>query len=538
MTTARNPGILDPFDAGLASGWNVIDASALTQDITLDADVAIVGSGAGGGTAAEILAKAGLKVVVLEEGPLKRSADFRMRESEAYPNLYQDSAARKTRDKAINILQGRCVGGGTTVNWTSSFRTPPATLAWWQREFGLSGFTVDDMAPWFAQMETRLSIGPWEVAPNANNEALARGAKRIGISASAIRRNVVGCWNLGYCGMGCPTNAKQSMLVTTIPAALANGATLVTRVRARSVSLQGGRVSLLEGNAMNAQGVAPTPRSVRVRARAFVMAAGAIGTPALLLRSGVPDPHAILGKRTFLHPAVVSAALMPDRVDAFAGAPQTIYTDHFLETQPIDGPLGYKLEAPPLHPVLTAITLPDDGVAHARWMQDFSRMQVLIALLRDGFHPDSQGGTVRLRDDGTPQLDYPLLPVLWDGARRALRSMAEIQFAAGAQTVMPVHAQGAAFTNFADAGAAIDTFALQPLITPVVSAHVMGGAPLGPDPKRAVVTSSGRHHQIENLYVFDGSLFPTSIGANPQLSIYGIVARLATALAQELAPRR
>ena len=538
MTTARNPGIPDPFDAGLASGWNVIDASALTQDITLDADVAIVGSGAGGGTAAEILAKAGLKVVVLEEGPLKRSADFRMRESEAYPHLYQDSAARKTRDKAINILQGRCVGGGTTVNWTSSFRTPPATLAWWEREFGLSGFTVDDMAPWFAQMETRLSIGPWEVAPNANNEALARGAKRIGISASAIRRNVVGCWNLGYCGMGCPTNAKQSMLVTTIPAALANGATLVTRVRARSVALQGGRVSLLEGNAMNAQGVAPTPRSVRVRARAFVMAAGAIGTPALLLRSGVPDPHAILGKRTFLHPAVVSAALMPDRVDAFAGAPQTIYTDHFLETQPIDGPLGYKLEAPPLHPVLTAITLPDDGVAHARWMQDFSRMQVLIALLRDGFHPESQGGTVQLRDDGTPQLDYPLLPVLWDGARRALRSMSEIQFAAGAQTVMPVHAQGAAFTNFADARAAIDTFALQPLVTPVVSAHVMGGAPLGPDPKRAVVATSGRHHQVENLYVFDGSLFPTSIGANPQLSIYGIVARLATALAQELAPRR
>ncbi len=536
MTSARTPGSPDPFDAGLASGWKVIDASALMQDMTLDADVAIVGSGAGGGTAAEILAKAGLNVVVLEEGPLKRSADFRMREAEAYPDLYQDSAARKTRDKAINILQGRCVGGGTTVNWTSSFRTPPATLAWWQREFGLTGFSVDDLAPWFAQMETRLSIGPWEVAPNANNEALARGAKRIGISASAIRRNVVGCWNLGYCGMGCPTNAKQSMLVTTIPVALANGATLVTRVRARSLAMQDGRVSLLEGHAMDAQGVAPTPRTVRVRARAFVLAAGAIGTPALLMRSGAPDPHGVLGKRTFLHPAVVSAALMPDRIDAFAGAPQTIYSDHFLDTQPIDGPLGYKLEAPPLHPVLTAITLPDDGVAHARWMQDFSRMQVLIALIRDGFHPESQGGTVRLRDDGSPQLDYPLLPVLWDGARRAFRSMAEIQFAAGAQTVMPVHAEGAAFTSFADARAAIDAFALQPLVTPVVSAHVMGGAPLGPDPKRAVVTSSGRHHQVENLYVFDGSLFPTSIGANPQLSIYGIVARLATALAQELAP--
>ena len=538
MTPLRKSSIPDPFAAGLASGWKVIDASTLAQDITLEADVAIIGSGAGGGTAAEILALAGLAVVILEEGPLKTSSDFRMREAEAYPDLYQESASRKTRDKAINILQGRCVGGGTTVNWTSSFRTPPATLAFWQREYGLTGFGVDDMAPWFARMEARLSIEPWQVAPNANNEALARGARRIGITAQAIRRNVKGCWNLGYCGMGCPTNAKQSMLVTTIPAALKHGATLVTRVRARKLVLENGRVTQLDGVAMDAQGIATTQRNIRVRAKTFISAAGAIGTPALLLRSSAPDPHGILGKRTFLHPAVVSAALMPERVDGFAGAPQTIYSDHFLDTQPIDGPLGYKLEAPPLHPVLTAITLPDDGIAHARWMQDFPRMQVLIALLRDGFHPESQGGSVRLRDDGTPLLDYPLLPLLWDGARRAMRSMAEIQFAAGAQTVMPIHGQGAAFARFDEARAAIDAFALQPLVTPVVSAHVMGGAPLGPDPSRAVVAPTGRHHQLENLYVFDGSLFPTSIGANPQLSIYGMVARLATDLAQVLAPRR
>ena len=113
-----------------------------------------------------------------------------------------------------------------------------------------------------------------------------------------------------------------------------------------------------------------------VRARAFVAAAGAIGTPALLLRSRVPDPHGVVGKRTFLHPTVVSAALMPERIDGFAGAPQTIYSDHFLDTLPLDGPMGYKLEAPPLHPMLTAITLPNDGDAHAQWMRDFRNLQV------------------------------------------------------------------------------------------------------------------------------------------------------------------
>jgi choline dehydrogenase-like flavoprotein len=116
--------------------------------------------------------------------------------------------------------------------------------------------------------------------------------------------------------------------------------------------------------------------------------------------------------------------------------------------------------------------------------------------------------------------------------------MAEIQFAAGAQTVMPVHAEGAAYTTFDGARAAIEAFALQPVVTPVVSAHVMGGAPFGPDARRAVVAGNGRHHQVENLYVFDGSLFPTSLGANPQLSIYGIVARLATGLGQQLTPGR
>ncbi len=165
MTTT----IVDPIAAGLAAGWKVIDASRLDRDVTLEADVVIVGTGAGGGTAAEILANAGLQVVLLEEGPLKSSRDFRMRETEAYPHLYQDSAARKTKDKAINILQGRCVGGGTTVNWTSSFRTPPATLSYWQREYGYANFGADAMAPWFARMEERLSIAPWDVAPNANN---------------------------------------------------------------------------------------------------------------------------------------------------------------------------------------------------------------------------------------------------------------------------------------------------------------------------------------------------------------------------------
>jgi choline dehydrogenase-like flavoprotein len=337
--------------------------------------------------------------------------------------------------------------------------------------------------------------------------------------------------------VGCPVDAKQSMLVTTIPHALARGATLVTRVRAETLELARGSIGRLRCAALDPHGIERNGRTVTIAAKAFVLAAGAIGSPALLLRSALPDPHGLVGKRTFLHPVLVSAALMPQTIDAFAGAPQSVYCDHFLET-PLDGPIGYKLEAPPVHPVLAAITLPNHGAVHASWMRDFPRMQVLIALLRDGFHPESPGGSVHLRSDGTPELDYPLTPYVWDGARRAFRTMAEIQFAAGATRVMPVHGGGAAFTRWTDARQAIDAFELAPLRTPVVSAHVMGGCPLGPDPRRAVVDESGRHHQVPNLFVADGSLFPTSIGANPQLSIYAVAARIADGLARELAPTK
>ncbi|NEX61821.1 GMC family oxidoreductase [Noviherbaspirillum galbum] len=524
----------DPIKAGLASGWRVTDASTLTDKLALDADVAIIGTGAGGGVTAEILALAGLRVLLIEEGPLKSSSDFKMREAQAYPALYQESAARKTRDKAINILQGRSVGGSTTVNWTSSFRTPRTTLAYWQQHYGLKELDADAMAPWFTMMEQRLNIGVWLTPPNENNDLLRRGAAKLGIPAAAILRNVKGCWNLGYCGMGCPTNAKQSMLVTTIPSALSHGAQLLTRARADRFTFKGDQAESLQCLAMDASGLATTGQTITVRAKHFVVAGGAINSPALLMRSKAPDPHNLLGKRTFLHPTVVSSGVFDQKVEGYAGAPQTIYSDHFLETQAIDGPIGYKLEAPPLHPLLFSSTMNGFGAQHAAMMREFPHAHALLALLRDGFHDQSQGGTVQLRDDGYPVLDYPLTDFIWDGARRALLSMAEIQFAAGAKRVYPVHEMAEGYGSWPAARAAIEALPYKPLLTRVVSAHVMGGCAMSDDEKLGVVSSTGRYHGLRNVSVHDGSLFPTSIGANPQLSIYGLTARLASGLSTSL----
>ena len=529
----KAPIIPDPIQAGIARGWKIVDAAALAQDRTLDADVVIVGSGAGGGVTAEILARAGLSVIMVEEGALKSSRDFRMREAEAYSTLYQESAARKTADKGINILQGRTVGGSTVVNWTSSFRTPPATLDWWRRHHALPDATPEALAPWFAMMEARLHIADWPGAPNENNDILRRGAGRLGIPTGLIRRNVNGCWNLGYCGMGCPTNAKQSMLVTSIPAALELGATLVTRARAERFVIKGGRLEELLCQALDAPGVLPTGRLLRLRARHYVVAGGAINSPALLLRSNAPDPSGQLGRRTFLHPTIISAAFFPQRVEAWAGAPQTVYSDHFL-AGPMDGPMGYKLEAPPLHPLLLATTMNGFGETHAAMMRDFPHLQGMLALLRDGFHEEAPGGTVRLRGDGSAELDYPMTSYLWDGARRALLTMAEIQFAAGASGVQPAHEMARRYTSWQEARTAIAALPQGLQLTRVASAHVMGGCAMSGDERLGVTAPDGRYRGLANLSVHDGSLFPTSLGANPQLTIYGLAAKLASGLAASL----
>lgn len=528
----------DPIKDGLARGWKVMGGAFGSAPESLTCDVAVIGSGAGAGISAELLTKAGLKIVIIEEGPLKSSTDFHQKESEAYPQLYQESAARKTEDKAINILQGRCVGGSTTVNWTSSFRTPAATLAFWQNQFGLKDYNTDALSAYFDQAERRLNIGPWLTAPNENNDLLRRGAAKLGIPAMAIARNVKGCWNLGSCGMGCPTNAKQSMLVTTIPAALDKGAQLLVETRAERFELANGRITALfcssqasntiQGEQIRAQNV------IKIIAKHYVLAGGAINSPALLLRSGAPDPHGNLGKRSFLHPVVMSSGVFEQKVEAWQGAPQTIYSDHFLDTQAIDGPIGYKLEAPPLHPIIFATTVPGMGQAQHDLLKAFPHSHTLLALMRDGFHDQSQGGKVKLRADGSPVLDYPLTDYVMDGARRALLSMMEIQFAAGAIKVLPLHEMAQTYTTWTEARDAVKALPMKPMLTKIVSAHVMGGCGLAGIEKLGVTRPDGVHWQIENLSIHDGSLFPTSIGANPQLSIYGVVNRLAQGLATRL----
>ncbi len=523
----------DPYNRAAERGWDITDASMLTSSLELEADVVIVGTGAGGGTAAETLSKAGLSVVLLEEGPLKTSSQFDMQERAAYRDLYQEGTGRGTKDGGMVILQGRSVGGSTTVNWTTSFRTPPETLKFWAEHMGVSGCSVEEMAPHFEHMENRLNIHKWQQPPNPNNAMLQRASEKLGYSWETIHRNVRGCLNLGYCGLGCPVDAKQSMLVTTIPGALDNKAKLVHRARVVRVIVEGDVVKGVEAEALTPNVRGATGQKITVRATRTVLAGGAINTPAILLRSEVPDPHARIGKRTFLHPTTLSMAIYEESIDPFYGAPQSIYSDHFQWQNLHTGPVGFKLEAPPLQPAFAAGFYAAAGEQITQSMDKLDHTQCMIALMRDGFHEDSQGGAVEINDKGQAILDYPINDYLLEGVRRAWNVMLEMQFVTGANSARPAHKQAKHYMSWKEAKAAIADLDVAAHKSTIGSAHVMGGCPMGDDPTRSVTRTDGKFHHLDNLYVMDGSLFPTSIGANPQLSIYGLVYKLSSNLATE-----
>jgi choline dehydrogenase-like flavoprotein len=515
-----------------SENWDLNNASTIQSNTTVEADVIIIGTGAGGGVTAEVLSQAGLKVVMIEEGGLKTSDDFNMNEIEAYGDLYQEGAGRSTKDGAFSIFQGRTVGGTTVVNWTSSFRTPTSTLEHWTDVHGVKGFSAAEMKPYFEQMEKRLNVEKWKMAPNANNDILKRGCEKNNWSWAVIPRNVAGCWDLGYCGTGCPTNAKQSMLVTTVPEALKNGGSLYYNCSADRLIFSNNKVESVECLALDKDGKTPTGVKLSFKAKHIVLSGGGINNPGLLLRSNAPDPHNRIGKNTTIHPVNANVAKMPDTVNAFYGAPQSIYSDQFQ--WPADGEMGFKLEVPPMQPTMGGQILGFHGFRLIDTMKDLPNLQATIALLRDGFTEQSQGGSIELDPSGKPILDYPLTDYIWKGLRKAHHAMAELQFAAGANQVMPLHHDAKFYKTLAECKTAIDNLPQEIHRERLLTAHIMGGCAMGEDERTSVINSDCRFHHAENLSIIDGSAFPTSIGANPQLSVYGLALKQASKLAKQL----
>jgi choline dehydrogenase-like flavoprotein len=506
----------------------IVSGAELPELSSVEVDFVVVGSGAGGSTAAAVLAATGAHVVVLEEGGHYTRRDFNLQESWAYPALYQEHGNRATDDLSILILQGRSVGGGTTVNWTSSFRTPDRTLALWAARHGVRGLDAATLAPHFEAAEKRLDVGagdPDDV--NANNGKLREGAAKLGWQPELIHRSVKGCARLGYCGMGCPLDAKRSARTTYLVDAIAAGADLYADCRAKLVETDRGRARAVVADVLDRATDRPRARFVAYARRGIVLAGGAINTPALLLRSKAGTDSGQVGRRTFLHPTVPLISFYDQPIEAFYGPPQSVAVHHFADR---GDRVGYFLETAPIHPMLAALAFPGFGDAHRKIVERLPHAQATIALLIDGHH-DDEGGTVEVNRDGRIKLHYPLSESLREAGVSALSDMARLQLAAGAREVMTLHETPLVIRTEADLPGIADA-PFGPNRHTMFSAHQMGGAAMSEDPARSVVDSRGRHHQLENLWIADGSIFPTSLGVNPQLSVYAHAHLFATEIAK------
>lgn len=498
----------------------ILTGADIKQDTTLECDVCIVGSGAGGAHVAERLASSGADVIVLEEGGFHRSEVFDMTELNMNSLLYQEGGARATADQSIIVVQGRAVGGTTVVNWTTCFRTPERVFDHWAEHCGVEGPSYQAFAPHWERIEKRLNIHQMTLEQvNANNMVLYRGAKQLGWKADLLHRNVKNCAHTGYCGMGCPIDAKQSMLVTMLPDAARAGARVYANAWVERIEQDGRKVRQVVARMRDPGTDRPNGLTLTVKARRTVLSGGGINTPAMLLRSGI-NPNGRTGMRTFLHPALAGVGIHKERIEPFRGSPQYVHSDEFVDR---GTKMGMLVEGAPVFPVGFAGFLPSFGEEKQRVMDKLAHLSMVGVLLHDGFDisdPD-EGATVSLFDDGRPKVDYKWTPRLEEGLKHANRIAMQVQLAGGAEEVFSSHPVYARSPDEIDR--VLDTVKYGPNQVPVFSAHVMGGCAMGTDPAKSVIDSrSLRHHEFDDLFVIDGSAFPTSCTVNPQVSIYGL----------------
>lgn len=488
----------------------IVGAGALPEP-TLRADLCVVGSGPGGATAAMVAAEAGLRVVLLEAGALVTPGDMNQREADMFPRLLWEAGGRSSADRAIRLHQGHGVGGSSLHNLNLCKRIPAGIRARWEAERG-GGL------PWDALYdEVEALLGVVDVDPamvNRANQLLADGAAALGWAHGRLRHNRSGCVGSGYCELGCAFDAKNNALKVAVPRAVRAGAIVVTHAQALRVE-HAGRVRAVEAAVLDPRSRAPVGR-IRVEAPRVCLAASATGTPALLHRSGLDQPGT--GDSLRIHPAVVVAGEFPEPVHAWRGVPQTVECTELLRLEEEDGPRTWIVPAF-AHPVGVATLVPGFGAEHRAIMRSYPRLAALTAMIHD-----QSAGRVRPKGELGLRIDYR--PDEADRAelRRGLVACARLLFAAGASRVL-VPAGGA--VELRDAGRVEDLLAVDGDLSAV---HPMASVPMGADPSRAAVGFDGAHHHVEGLWVADASVFPSSIGVPPQLSVYAVGLHVGRAL--------
>ena len=490
--------------------------------IGLRADVCIVGSGSGGGVLAGELAAAGRDVVVLEAGGHFEEPDFPGFEVGAYRDLYWRGGFTPTDDGTVAMIAGATLGGGSTVNWTNCVNPPPWVREQWAREHGIHGLDGDPFDQHLKAVAARLSVTGDCSDRNGPNARLAEGAQAQGWSHLTARRNTDPATYdpavAGHMGFGDLSGSKQSTTRTYLADADKAGARIMVGCRAHRILVSNGRAAGVEATLANG-------RRVEVRAPVVVAAAGALETPALLLRSAIGGPA--VGRNLRLHPTPALAGYYPEEQRAWWGPPQAVIVDEFADQQ--DG-YGFLVECPHFGTGLFAASTPwRSGRDHKVLAGRAAHMAPFIAVVRD-----RGGGRVTVDDAGQAVVRYALDdPLDHQHLDSALGAMARLHEAAGAQAILDLGPRRSLWRRGTPLHAFLSRLGADPFGgtgRALFSAHQMGTARMGTDPGTSAADPEGQLHDVPGVWIGDTSAFPTASGANPMLTCMALARRTAHAI--------
>jgi len=495
--------------------------TTIDSDESLQCDVVIVGSGAAGGCAAAMLAAAGLNVIVVEKGGYNAESDFNHIEGHAR-SMYLYGMTLATTDLGVRIIAGSTLGGGTVVNFATSFRTPEYVLAEWARTTGIDAFVSGEFAESLDRVSERLAVNTDSSAAGRRDALIEEGLKQLGWHVDMMPRAARGCTqdeSCGYCGFGCRVGGKQSSMRTYLADAAAAGAQIIVGADVRKVRVTDGRAAGIDATVGE--------HDLQIAARAVVVAGGAIETPALLLRSGL---RGRVGYDLHLHPGCAPWGIFDDEVRMWEGTTQARYSKEFRDW---DGGYGPIFETIPVHPGSASVFFQWLSAAdHRERMRTYRNIGFCGVLSRD-----RSAGRVVVGKDGNPRVRYKLNA---DDERRVAEGViaaAKVLEAAGAREISSPHAHPATYVpgvRGAHERWAEQTRRIGYRNVTFGSWHQMGSCRMGIDPTTSVVGPDNESHEVPDLFVVDSSAFPTASGVNPMLTVYGIAHRAATQLATRL----
>lgn len=492
-------------------------------DLHVECDVAVVGTGAGGAVVAKHLSEAGQQVALFEEGGHIRAEEFaRMRPSETMRHAWRETGLTATfpigDSPLINVMMGRCVGGSSAMTGGVCFRIPENVLAEWRKDHGLVELTPETIEPYYADVERTAHVAEVPVEMRSRSTQLfGEGARKLGFELSSMRRNTHGCVGWSTCNFGCPQGAKMNVQMSYLPSATQHGARVYSDCLIERVVVERGRAVGVQGRVLNGPNGGPGGR-LFVRARRVVLAASAYFTPLILMRSGIGRRSKQVGRNLTLHPAFRVMARFEERVDGWRGALQSAFSTHYE-------PEGIQLNSVFTPAGILAATMPGIGPMHQKRVHDVPHLAVFGANLHD-----AAGGVVRRGFGREPFVTYRMSGLDRQRARRALQICADTFFAAGAKEVfLPLLGSDGVD---ADQYRALDLSQVKAGRLECTSQHPLGTCRMGTSAEHSVVDPNGRTWDVDELYIADGSIVPTSLGVNPQLAIMTLATRIAWHLRQ------